>query len=33
MIVLYFLAVGISILNDRRRRKRDAVEATATLEA
>jgi len=33
MVVLYFLAVGISLLNDRRRRKRDAAEAAATLDA
>jgi sec-independent protein translocase protein TatC len=33
MIVLYFLAVGIAVLNDRRRRKRDEKEAAATLNA
>ena len=30
--MLFFLAVGISLLNDRRRRKRDAAEAAATLD-
>lgn len=33
MIVLYFLAVGISLLNDRRRRKREEKELATTLKA